>query len=110
MSLPKFALSKSSLLKSNLLQTRFLPKRYITNTMASNQQKSAVGQTISEIAKAEGVSTQGSVSAQLQSKVTKAMNEKGAVHADEPGPAGAAISAVSDLEGGPSKGWLSGLL
>lgn len=74
-------------------------------TTGSNKSKTAAGQRISEIAKAEGGTIKGSASAQMQSELTKQRNAaQGVGRSGNKSAAGQAISDVAKAEGGTTKG------
>lgn len=74
-------------------------------TSGSNTTRSAKGQRISEVAKAEGGTTKGSASAQMQSELTKQRNAaQGIGSSSSKSAAGQAISEVAKAEGGTTKG------
>ena len=117
--------SKSAQLQSELTKQRNAEQGVYDNntsgntngTTTSNTIKSPEAETISEVAKAEGGTTKGSKSAQMQSELTKKRNaEQGLYDNNTSGgttanttsngksPAGQAISQVAKAEGGTTKG------
>ena len=67
--------SQSAQMQSELTKQRNAEQGvYDNDTSAGTSNKSAAGQKISEVAKAEGGTTKGSASAKMQSELTKAQN------------------------------------
>ena len=111
--------SKSAQLQSELTKQRNAEQGVYDNntnntngTTSSNTTQSPEAQSISEVAQAEGGTTKGSKSAQMQSELTKKRNAEQGVYDDNTtntattgkSPAGQAISEVAKAEGGTTKG------
>ena len=110
--------SKSAQMQSELTKQRNVEQGvYNNDTNGTATSKSPEAQTISEVAKAEGGTTKGSKSAQMQSELTKQRNAEQGVYDDNAtgiatgsntgtsgSPAGQIISEVAKSEGGTTKG------